>query len=146
MKCCFAFCEAFLFLNSNLTEVNKQMKIKFFVLSIFLMAMFAVNASAQTVDINKLPQYIVVAATNGGILSDVDIDIRIKKSKYADELKKLEKRLNNDDFVETYTDLLNEMDEIGYDFIDSFENKIKGNGLIGDAKVRNNLVFRKKGN
>ena len=63
------------------------------VVSIFLMIMLAVSVSAQTVDLDKLPRYIVVASTNGGVLTDIDVDIRIKKSKYKSELQKLEKRM-----------------------------------------------------
>lgn len=123
------------------------MRVKLFTFFVLFGLLFVVNASAQQgIDIDKLPQYIVVASTNGGVLSDIDVDIRIKKSKYADELKKLEKRLNNSDFVETYTDLLNEMHELGFDFIDSFENKIQEKGILSDLKVRQNLVFRKRGN
>lgn len=124
------------------------MRCKFFMLAIFFIVLFSINSSAQTVELDKLPEYIVVAATNGGAFSDINIDIRIKKSKYGDELKKLEKRLNDDDFVETYTDLLNEMYEIGFDFIDAFENEAKDPGIksvIGkDIKIRQNLVFRKR--
>lgn len=108
---------------------------------------FVANASAQAIDIDKLPKYVVVASTNGGVLSDIDVDIRIKKSKYRSELRNLEKRLNNDDFVETYTDLLNEMDELGFEFVYAFANEVQGDGIkgiISDSKVRQNLIFRKK--
>ncbi len=121
------------------------MKQKLFMFFVIFGMLFVVNASAQAININKLPKYVVVAATNGGVLSDIDVDIRIKKSKYRSELKKLEKRLNNDDFVETYTDLLNEMDELGFEFVDSFANEVQDKGIIADQKVRQNLIFRKKG-
>ena len=119
------------------------MKMKTFLFLTFLTVLFAVNVSAQSVDLERLPKYVVVATTNGGLLSDIDVDIRIKKSKYRDELIRLEKVLE-DDSIKTYTDLLNEMDELGFDFIDSFENKIKGDGILGDSKVRQNLIFRKR--
>ncbi len=93
---------------------------------------------------NDLPEYIVIAATNGGWLSDINVDIRIKKSKYKQGLKRLEKRIKNGGIVKTYTDLLNEMYEQGYEFVNAFPLKVESNGEYADSKVRHNLVFRKQ--
>ncbi len=119
------------------------MKMKTSVFAVFLCLMFVVGASAQDVDTDQLPRYIVVATTNGGVLSNLDVDIRIKKSKYKIELQKLERMLKDDSDIKTYTDLLNRMDELGFDFLDAFENKIES-GILDDAKIRQNLIFKKR--
>ena len=119
------------------------MKLKTIVFTVFLCLVAVVSASAQDVDSNQLPKYVVVATTNGGVLSNLDVDIRIKKSKYKIELQKLERVLKDDSDIKTYTDLLNRMDELGFDFLDSFENKIQS-GILDDAKIRQNLIFKKR--
>ncbi|NNE99079.1 MAG: hypothetical protein HKN25_08675 [Pyrinomonadaceae bacterium] len=116
------------------------MKTKMLVL--FVSLLFVASASAQEINTDQLPKYIVVATTNGGVLSNLDVDIRIKKSKYKIELQKLERMLKDDSDIKTYTDLLNRMDELGFEFLDAFENKIKA-GILDDAKIRQNLIFRK---
>jgi hypothetical protein len=98
---------------------------------------FVINAPAQKVDTDKLPKYIVVTIKAKSLLSDFDVDIRnVKNSKYAGELKKLETYLDNNDIVESYTDLLNTMDELKYEFLESFVRNESGS--------RHNLIFRKK--
>jgi hypothetical protein len=98
---------------------------------------FVVNTSAQKVDADKLPKYIVVTIKAKSLLSDFDVDIRnVKNSKYAGELKKLETYLDNNDIVESYTDLLNTMDELNYDFLESF--------VRNESASRHNLIFRKR--
>jgi len=128
----------------NNTSRRKIMKMKTLVFTVFLCLMFVMGAAAQDIDTDQLPRYIVVATTNGGVLSNLDVDIRIKKSKYKIELQKLERMLKDDSDIKTYTDLLNRMDELGFDFLDAFENKIQS-GILDDAKIRQNLIFRKKG-
>lgn len=120
------------------------MKMKLFIFATFLCLTSAIGASAQDINTDQLPKYVVVATTNGGVLSNLDVDIRIKKSKYKVELRKLEKMLKDDSDIKTYTDLLNRMDELGFEFLDAFENKIES-GILDDAKIRQNLIFRKTG-
>ena len=119
------------------------MKMKLLIFAAFLCLTSAIGATAQDINTDQLPKYIVVATTNGGVLSNLDVDIRIKKSKYKIELQKLERMLKDDSDIKTYTDLLNRMDELGFDFLDAFENKVEG-GILNDAKIRQNLIFKKR--
>ena len=113
------------------------MKVKVFLVAVMFGLFLSVNASAQTVDKDKLPEYIVVTAKAESLFTNFDVDIKVvKNSKYAEELKKLETRLDNDEIVESYNDLLNEMHEIGYDFLESFERN--------ESNSRHNLIFRKR--
>ncbi len=113
------------------------MKIRLVVFSILLVVFFVANASAQKVNPDKLPEYVVLSAREGSLITNFDVDIKIiKTSKYANELKKLEAHLDNSDVVGSYNDLLNEMFEIGYVFLESFERNETGS--------KHNLIFRKK--
>jgi hypothetical protein len=112
------------------------MKMKMFVFWMLFGLFLVVNTSAQSVDKDKLPEYIVVTVKAKSLLSDFDVDIKIKKKQYTDELKKLEKRLDNNDLVESYNDLLIEMNDLGYEFLESFVRNESGS--------RHNLIFRKK--
>lgn len=119
------------------------MRMRLSVFAVFVCLTAIVGVSAQDINTNQLPKYLVVATTNGGVLSNLDVDIRIKKSKYKIELQKLEKMLKDDSDIKTYTDLLNRMDELGFDFLDAFENKVEG-GILDNAKIRQNLIFKKR--
>lgn len=112
------------------------MKLKMFLFVMMCGLFFTVNAAAQKVDPDKLPEYIVITAKEGSILTNFDVDIKTKKKKYTAELKRLEERLDDNEVVETYNDLLNEMHEIGYEFLESFVRNESGS--------RHNLIFRKR--
>lgn len=113
------------------------MKTKLLMFFVLFGLFFVINVSAQKVDIDKLPEYIVVKVKDGSFITNFDVDIKIiKKSKYASELKKLETHLDDNDVVQSYNDLLNEMHEIGYNFVESFVRNESGS--------RHNLIFRKK--
>lgn len=50
---------------------------------------------SSTVNINELPEYIVVTSENTKLLGGIDISIDSKKSVYQDKLEELEELLQN---------------------------------------------------
>lgn len=129
----------------------------------FLMALTAINITAQelsvdhssSVNIEKLPEYVVVTSENTKLLGGMNINIDSKKSSYENVLKDLEELLqkNKNLAIRNQTDLLNAMSKLGFDYVDAYNASA---GTIGaaagedvqafgsNAKYRINMVFRKK--
>lgn len=99
----------------------KNFRFVFFLLIIGMV--LTVNTVAQSVNVNKLPKYVVVGVIDGGFFDNFKSDIKVKENssfKYNDELLRLEKILEK---TNTMTEILNKMDNLGFDFIDSSETK-----------------------
>lgn len=122
---------------------------------LLLIMLAATNLYAQDVNINELPEYVVVTSENTKILGGININIAHKKSNYEKALKELESTLQNVKKlrVRTQTDLLNAMSKLGFDYIDAYNANAGAIGAgAGDkiqlsdtqAKFRTNMVFRKK--
>ncbi len=136
-------------------------KVKTFFLPMIVM-LLSFNLSAQelkvdnssAVNINQLPEYIVITTENTDILGGIDIQIDSKKSKYKDQLKELNTLLQNGKKLQirNQTDLLSAMSQLGYEYVDAFNSEsLSDSGDIGGVdtsvglvKFRVNIVFRKK--
>ncbi len=99
----------------------KKIRLIFFLLIVLMV--LTISVSAQTIDVNKLPKYVVVGVIDGGFFDNFKSDIKVKENssfKFNDELLKLEKILEK---TNTMTEMLNRMDDLGFDFVDSSETK-----------------------
>ena len=129
------------------------------VVAFFSLVAFSMPQSvfAQRVDLDELPKYVVLTVENTGLLGGISLDIQTKKSPYASDLKDLEHYLEDkrEREVKTLTDLLNVMDELGYEFRDSFNARTGGVGIdtnlggdtdlqVGSDKFRVNVIFQKR--
>lgn len=112
-------------------------------------------SKAQSVDVDQLPSYVVVGAEDTKLLGGIGIHIAKKKSESKDAFYYLEYYLHTTKKVRTVTDLLNAMDELGFDYVNTFTSGSKSLGLgdnssrstatYGDnEKTRYNIVFKKK--
>lgn len=132
-------------------------------LLVLIVAFTAINLSAQelsvdnssSVNIKRLPEYVVITSENTKLLGGMNINIASKKSSYENVLKDLEELLqkNRNLAIRNQTDLLNAMSKLGFDYVDAYNASA---GTIGaaagedvqafgsNAKYRINMVFRKK--
>lgn len=139
----------------------KMNKIKISLL--LLVTLVTINITAQelkvisssSVNIEQLPEYIVVTSENTKLIGGINITIDYKKSKYEGVLDELETLLQNRKKlrIRNQTDLLNAMSKLGFDYVDAYNAT---SGTIGagggddvnifgsQAKFRTNMVFRKK--
>lgn len=121
-----------------------------------LLVLFSVGSiSAQKIDVDELPEYVVITSENTKILGGININISHKNSDFQKSLKELEKTLQSASKlgVRTQTDLLNAMSKIGFEYVDAYNANAGGVGVgAGEkaqvsgsqAKFRINMVFRKK--
>ncbi len=131
--------------------------------SLILVIFMSANLSAQelkveslsSVNINELPEYVVVTSENTKLLGGININIDYKKSDYENVLKELEHLLQNRKKlrIRTQTDLLNAMSKLGFDYVNAYNGKAGNLGLSSgkdveifgsQAKYRINMVFKKK--
>lgn len=104
----------------------------------------------QSIDVNNLPKYIVIGAEDTKLLGGIGVYIAKKKSESKSEMKNLEYYLHSTKRVRTITDLLNEMDLLGFEYQDTFVGGAKSIGTDGSytygdvEKTRYNIVFKKK--
>lgn len=141
------------------------MKITFKILAgLLLLVAMSGNLKAQelkveemsSVNINELPEYLVVTSENTKLIGGININIDHKKSAYEDVLKELETLLQNRKKlrIRTQTDLLNAMSKLGFEYVNAYNGKAGtiGSGVGGkdvdifgsQAKYRINMVFKKK--
>lgn len=111
--------------------------------------------AVSSVNIDELPEYLVVTSENTKLIGGININIDHKKSAYEDVLKELEALLQNRKKlrIRTQTDLLNAMSKLGFEYVNAYNGKA---GTIGagtgkdvdifgsQAKYRINMVFKKK--
>ncbi|MFV0530216.1 MAG: hypothetical protein ACK5MD_02135 [Flavobacteriales bacterium] len=93
------------------------------------------------VDVNNLPEYIVITSENTKILGGINIIIDAKRSIYEDRLLTLENLLQSGKKmrIRNQTDLLNVFSQIGYEFIDAYNATSGSLGLGGEVMI---LRFR----
>lgn len=131
--------------------------------SLVAIILLSTNVKAQelkvenmsSVNINELPEYVVVTSENTKLIGGININIDYKKSDYEAVLKELEHLLQNKNKlkIRNQTDLLNAMSKLGFEYINAYNGKA---GTIGassgnkfeilgsQAKYRINMVFKKK--
>ena len=127
--------------------------------ALFSLAALSISnrAAAQRFDSESSPRYVVLTVENTGLLGGISLDIQTKKSPYGRELKDLEHYLEDkrEREVKTLTDLLNVMDELGFDFRDSFNARTGSVGIdtnlggttdlqLGSDKFRINVIFKRQ--
>ena len=106
---------------------------------------FPDSAFAQRrMDTSKLPKYVVIETNDG---RGITIDTR--RSPDAPGLEILEDYLKskNGEQIRTLTDLLNVMDQLGYDYVDTFLGQARGMSIGGGISSSNfsvNVIFRKR--
>jgi len=132
-------------------------------LILICVSIFSFNGNAQelsvikksNININTLPEYIIITSENTKLLGGINISIDAKRSNYKKELRKLEDILQDGDKlrVRNQTDLLNSMSKLGFEYIDAYN---ANSGTIGagggedvnifgsNSKFRINMVFKKK--
>lgn len=131
-------------------------------LLLLIVTVLSFNLSAQElkvknsfINIQQLPEYIVVTSENTKLLGGIDIIIDYKKSDYADVLEELETLLQNKRKlrIRNQTDLLNAMFKLGFEYVDAYNGTSGAVGVSGgddlqvsgnQVKYRINMVFRKK--
>jgi hypothetical protein len=107
---------------------------------------FTTDVSAQgRLDPDKLPYYVVIETQDG---RGINIDTR--NSPDAPGLEILEDYLRSRDGerVRTLTDLLNAMNELGYEYVDTFLGQGRGMAVgpgISNSNFGVNVIFRKRG-
>ncbi|MCL3782359.1 hypothetical protein EMN47_18410 [Prolixibacteraceae bacterium JC049] len=132
-------------------------RLLFVLVGVLLFSLFSWAKDVEKENYNyskDLPTYIVITAENTKILGGIGIHINKKKSKYKEAFQYLEYYLHKDLKVRTITDLLNAMDEIGFEYQNAFSSSTGSLGVgdgkssvstYGDmSKVRYNVVFKKK--
>jgi hypothetical protein len=125
------------------------------VLSLNLSAQELKAETSSAVNIEQLPEYIVITSENTKLLGGINIMIDYKKSDYAIVLEELETLLQNKKKlrIRNQTDLLNAMSRLGFEYLDAYNATAGTIGAGGgddieifgsEAKYRINMVFRKK--
>ncbi len=98
------------------------------------------SAQAQRLNVDRLPEYIIVQTESGGLTGGISISLHWRKSKYRTQLEILERQyLRGRKDIRTLTDLFTYMSEIGFDYINAFEAR-----SADLSNTRSNVVFRKK--
>lgn len=129
-------------------------------LVLLMILVLKLNLSAQelkvetssSVNIEQLPEYLIITSENTKLLGGIDIVIDSKKSKYRDQLLELESLLQNRKKlrIRNQTDLLTALSQLGYEYVDAYSagsdtfNSGDSDFSSGTSKVRVNMVFRKK--
>ena len=146
--------------NKNQTKTNKMRTI---LTGLIVFVLLSINVNAQelkveatsSVNINELPEYVVVTSENTKFIGGININIDYKKSEYEGVLKELESLLQNRKklSIRTQTDLLNAMSKLGFVYVNAYNGKAGSLGLSSgkdteilgsQAKYRINMVFKKK--
>ncbi|SEC17177.1 hypothetical protein SAMN04489761_2286 [Tenacibaculum sp. MAR_2009_124] len=113
------------------------------------------KTESSSININELPEYVIVTSENTKLFGGINIEIDYKKSSYADVLERLETLLQNRKKlrVRNQTDLLNALSKLGFEYINAYNanaGTISAGGgddieiFGGESKYRVNMVFRKK--
>lgn len=108
------------------------------------------NASqGQKINADDLPKYIIISSQKGEIFNDIAIIIDSDNSPYKKGLDKLEHMLQNRKMlkVRNQADLLNAMDQLGFDYLDVYQDTEKDSKTSLDKTARRfrvNMIFKKK--
>jgi len=137
----------------------KKLKTKLFLLITFVTLNIAAQelkvVNSSSVNIEQLPEYVVITSENTKLLGGINITIDYKKSVYEDVLDELETLLQNRKKlkIRNQTDLLNAMSKLGFEYVDAYNATAGTLGIGGgddvqisgsESKFRTNMVFRKK--
>lgn len=135
---------------------------KFFLFLILVSASVTHNYSQElkventyAINVDELPEYIVITSENTKLLGGINIIIDYKRSVYKPQLKTLEALLQDGDKlrVRNQTDLLNAMHKLGFEYVDAYNatTGTLGSGGGDDievfgshSKFRTNMVFKKQ--
>jgi len=111
--------------------------------ALVLVFSLSTNAHAQQLDTSNMPKYVVLTAEDPGILMPLYVYIqKKKKSRYKTQLVSLENYLD-DLKIKSITDLLNIMDELGYEYVNAFASEGVQNQHI-EARITYNTVFKRQ--
>lgn len=110
---------------------------------------------SSSISINQLPEYVVITSESTKLIGGMNITIKSKKSDYKEVLDNLEDLLQSRKKLEirTQTDLLNAMYELGFEYVNAYnDSSISIGAGAGDdvqvsgstEKFRVNMVFKKK--
>jgi len=135
--------------------MKKYLVLLFAFLTISLSAQELKVVTSSAVNIQNLPEYVVITSENTKLLGGINITIDYKKSKYENVLDELETLLQNRKKlrIRNQTDLLNAMSQLGFEYVDAYNATAGTIGAGGgddveifgsEAKYRINMVFRKK--
>jgi len=135
--------------------MKKHIALLITLLTISLSAQELKVIESSTVNINELPEYVVITSENTKLFGGINISIDYKKSQYEDVLGELETLLQNRRKlrIRNQTDLLNAMSKLGFEYVDAYNATAGTLGLGGgddiqlsgsESKFRTNMVFRKK--
>lgn len=147
----------------NHIKTREMKTLKSILTALLLLVAISANVQAQelkvestsSVNINDLPEYVVVTSENTKLIGGINITIDHKKSDYETVLKKLQTILQNRKKlrIRNQTDLLNAMSKLGFDYVNAYNGRAgnigvsSGNDLEiigGNTKYRINMVFKKK--
>mgnify|MGYP003669305748 CR=1 FL=1 len=145
------------------SKAKKMKTTKTILTSLVVLLIMSTNVSAQelkvesvsAVNINDLPEYVVVTSENTKLIGGININIDYKKSDYENVLRELEHLLQNRRKlrIRNQTDLLNAMSKLGFEYVNAYNGKAGTLGLNSgknvevfgsQAKYRINMVFKKK--
>ncbi|MEE4000279.1 hypothetical protein V1T75_08010 [Tenacibaculum sp. FZY0031] len=123
--------------------------------SISLSAQELKHVDKSIINVNDLPEYVVITSENTKLLGGINITIDSKKSDYQNILEELETLLQNRKKlrIRNQTDLLNALSKLGFAYVDAYNATAGTLGVGGgndidifgsEAKYRINMVFRKK--
>ncbi len=122
--------------------------------SINLMAQESTVENPSSVNIRKLPEYVVITSENTKTLGELNITINSEKSAYSNVLQDLETLLQDSRNLQisNHTDLLSIMAKIGFEYVDTYIESAKRIGseededqtFTANSNFRINMVFRKQ--
>ncbi len=122
--------------------------------SINLMAQESTVENPSSVNIRKLPEYVVITSENTKTLGELNITINSEKSAYSNVLQDLETLLQDSRNLQisNHTDLLSIMAKMGFEYIDTYIGTARRIGseededqtFAANSNFRINMVFRKQ--
>lgn len=135
----------------------KKVKTAFITLTVLALS-FSLSAqelnaeTASAINIQELPEYVIITSENTKFLGGINIAIDSKTSKHKTKLLELESLLQGRKKlrIRNQTDLLNAMLKLGFEYVNAFIASASGASMgdddleVNDSKSRVNMVFRKK--
>lgn len=141
-------------------RVKNLKLVSIFIMFVFISIQTFAQENLEEININDLPEYIIITSQSTKALGGISIFIDTHKSKYEDALNELnsllqwKKKLG----IRNQTDLLNAMSSLGFEYINAYNgsqvqyasDRTAGDDIInellegGTGSFRINMVFRKK--
>jgi hypothetical protein len=104
----------------------------------------SLSAKDKTVNVEDLPEYVVINCDNATSIfgRSIRIVIQANNSAYAKPLKDLQDLLEGSNYLQitNQTDLLNTLSTLGFDYLDAFSHNSEESSTLS----RTGFVFRKK--